>query len=284
MLAAALFLLAGAAPADGAPAWEKVYERPEKDGSLEALWADEAGWFAAGPGLLVAGGAGGVQPLPQGERTIVGFSGASRAELFAVGWNELVLKLDGSKWIEEHFVAGPPPRKRGRKVDDLLLRVDTLPVDGKPMPAAVGVWQVLVRHPDGTWQALPEAARREVLMLAHQGPKSVRPERCTLAAWQWVGKDRALFSCHDDRTFLFEAGKATPAGRLPRACKQGLDRPRVRGADRYTLCHGDLWRSDGTAWKRIPTPAKLRDIALTDRCLYAATQREVWRRCQGSAK
>jgi hypothetical protein len=269
-----VLLATAAAPG---PDWEKLYERPAKEQPLLAVWADAEGWFAAGPGALVTGDKAGVQSQPQGQRTIVGFSGATRAELFAVGKNELVLKLEGTKWIEEHFVSGPV--RSGPKSDDLIERVDTLMVDVKPMPAATGPSQVLVRHPDGTWQALPEVPKQKVLALAHQGPQEGSPAGCTRATWSWVGKDQGIFSCRDGRTFRFDAGKVTPLGKLGRGCKQGLDHARVRGPVAYTLCQGELHRSDGEGWLRLHVPAKLRDIAVTDRCLYAVSDRAVWRRC-----
>jgi hypothetical protein len=274
----ALFL---AAPSAAAPGWEKLYERPEKAPPMLAVWADESGWFASGPGLMVTGTAGGVKTQPMGELSVVGFTGESRKELFALGWDELILRLQGDQWVEEHRAIGLPRggKGHGRNADDLLQVVVTLP--GKPQPrvVAVGPWLVLVRHPDGIWQRLSEPERHATLMLAHLGLAEAAPKGCALAAWTWVGKDRAIFTCHDDRSFVLDAGKSTPMGKLPRACKQGLDRARRRNAEVSTLCYGQLWQSEGTRWRQIPGPAKMRDYAITDRCVYAVSDRAVFRRC-----
>lgn len=273
-------LLATTAKANATPAWEKLYTwtaKTGKAGAPQALWADESGWLAAGPGLLVAGGAAGVEELARPRYRPVAFSGPARAELYLVGWNQLILKLDGKQWIEEHFVAGDT--HSGRKGDDLLERVATLPIDGKPMPVATGPWLVMVRHPDGTWQELPEEPRQRVLGLAHDGPAGARPAGCAPGRWSWTGKDRALFSCRDGRAFLLEGGKTQALPRLPKAC-QRFERARVRGQDAYLLCAGQLWQSSEDRWRRVDTPPKPRDFAVTDRCLYAASGPAVWRRCQ----
>jgi hypothetical protein len=273
-LAWIIWLAAATAPA---PTWEKVYERPGKENFPAAVWADGDGWFAAWPGLLVTGGPGEPRTQPMGARWIVAFSGASRSELYAVGWDELVLKLDGTRWIEEHLVTGPVREDRNREAA-LLEQVTPLLIDVQTMPAAVGPWQVLVRHPDGTWQALPEVPRQRVLALAHQGPKEARPAGCAPGWWSWVGKDRAVFSCHDRRAYLFESGKVTPVGRSPKTCKR-LDRPRTHGSAVFGLCGGRLWRRQGDRWQSISGPGDLRDYAITDHCLYAVTAQSVWRRC-----
>jgi hypothetical protein len=274
-LAWMLWLVAATAPAP-APGWEKVYERPGKEDLPAAVWADADGWFAAWPGLLVAGGSGEPRSQPLGARWIVTFSGPSRSELYAVGWDELVLKLDGTRWIEEHLVTGPVRDDRNRDAA-LLDQVTPLLIDVQTMPAAVGPWQVLVRHADGTWQALPEVPRQRVLALAHRGPKEARPAGCGPGWWSWLGKDRGIFSCRDRRAFLFEAGKSAPLGRLPKVCKQ--PRARMQGAGIYALCGGELWRSAGTRWIGLEVPPRTRDLAVTDRCLFLATDRAVWRRC-----
>jgi hypothetical protein len=220
-----------------------------------------------------------VQTQPVGERSIVGFSGANRAELLAVGWDELVLRLENGKWVEEHFAVGPPKGKRGRNADDLLQSVVTLPGKPQPTAAAVGPWLVLVRHPDRTWHPLTESERRAASLLAHEGPPELRPTGCALASWNWVAGERAVFSCHDGRGFVFDAGKTLPTGKLPRACRQAVDHAHLRNTDAFTLCDGKLWRSDGTRWQLVDGPRKIRDYAVTDRCFYAVTERAVWRRC-----
>jgi len=275
----ALFL---AAPAASTPGWEKLYERPEKDRGLEGVWADESGWFASGPGLLVTADPKGVRTRDLGGRSIVAFSGASRAPLFAVGWDELVLRLEGDKWVEEHIALGLPQGgkgKRARDADDLLQSVATLPGKPQPLVAAVGPRLLLTRHPDGFWQRPDEPERQAASRLAHEGPPEARPGGCALASWSWVARDRAMFSCHDGRAFVFDAGKATPAGKLPRVCQQAVDHARLRGAQAYTLCAGQLWQSEGARWRPVPGPGKLRDYAVTDRCIYGVTERAVWRRC-----
>jgi hypothetical protein len=269
-----LWLLAVTPPA---PAWEELYQRPGTEKGLAAVWADEAGWFAAGTGVMITGGAGPPQAQALGPRSIVSFSGVSRSELFAVGREELVLKLAGTKWIEEHLVTGPVADDHGPR-GDLLEQVTPLLIDVQQMPAAVGPWQVLVRHPDGTWQALPEVPRQRVLRLAHEGPREARPAGCALNAWSWVAKDRGVFSCRDRRAFVFGGGKATPVGRLPRSCPHP-SRARTHGSDVYTLCGGGLWRWDRQRWQRVTGPSELRDFAVTERCLYVVTERAVWRRC-----
>jgi hypothetical protein len=282
MIAATTLALLLASPSNSAPpSWEKVYEHPDKKQKLVAVWADDRGWFAAGPRLLLSGDASGVHPQPVGERAVVAFSGATRAELFAVGWDEVIFKLEGDKWLEEHRALGEPKgsSQKGTSGADLFETVASLPGKPKPVLAAIGPSLVLLRNPDAFWQAVPDVERPALMSLAHQGPRGALPADCTLAIWRWVGQERAVFSCRDGRSFVFDAGKVAPAGKLPRACDK-LEHARLRGTEAFALCSGQLWRSDGKRWQRdVVGPAKLRDYAFTDRCLYAVTDRAVWRRC-----
>jgi hypothetical protein len=270
------------APARAAPAWEKLYEPIVEGATLGAVWADESGWFAGGDGVLVGGRDATARAQLSTKRNVTGFAGTDRVRLFALGFNELVLRFDGDRWIEEHFVADPPRGRRGRDLPELLQFATVLTVGVTPSTVAFGPWLVLLRHDDdGTWHHLPEVEREQALRLADDGPAFRRPAGCALASWSWVTPAQGMFSCHDGRAFAYRAGQLTPLGRLPgRRCRGVLDHPRLHRGTAYTICDGRLWRSTEGRWARLPGPERTRDFAVTDRCLYAVTPAAVWRRCE----
>jgi hypothetical protein len=266
--------------AKATPSWRKVYEVDSKTGWLTSVWADDdLQWVAAGSGVLITGGTKGVESQSLGERTVVGFAGKSHQELRAVGWDELIMRLDQGKWVSEHFAAGPPRGERGRNNLDLLQQAVRLPVAGRRSQVAFGPHLVLIRQSDGTWRRPPEAEREDLLRLAHAGPRIDKPAGCAGADWDWVDDEAALFTCHDNRTFLYRQGQTTSLGVLPRRCHAALQFSATRAGQVYTLCDGSIVSWNGKRWHVVSAPARLESFAVTARCFYAVSSQVVWSVC-----
>lgn len=89
----------------GAPGWEKQFTLEETGADLRTVWAAENGvWIAAGRNVVVRHDVAGVTTERLVGRTILGIGGRPRYGLYALGTDQLVLRLDGKKWVEEHFV------------------------------------------------------------------------------------------------------------------------------------------------------------------------------------
>ena len=88
------------------------------DGFVSAVWAvDRDEWFVAGKwGVTHVTKAG--RETRNTRSTVAGLFGESSANVFALGYDELVLHFDGKGWVEEHFV--PVPKRGPRDYDDLV--------------------------------------------------------------------------------------------------------------------------------------------------------------------
>ena len=89
--------------------------------------------------------------------------------------------------------------------------------------------------------------------------------------------------CHDRRAFLLQAGTITPKGTIPQKCYRSFDSLTYANGDIYASCSGGtLWKTEGQAWRPIAPPKTLREIpaiSFADGCLFVASGRSVWRRC-----
>jgi hypothetical protein len=276
VLAAVVFLalaMAGGSASD----WERVYSAGAGAGLGAIVVIDDGSWVAAGGDLIVRGTGGAVQATPQPGRSIVGLAGGRKAPLLAVGSDDLILRWSGVTWVQESLRVDAEKLSRSRRRALMLQGAVQLERDGI---IAYGPWRVLARQTDGTWVAPEEAERYRLMTLAQFGPHAPRPKGCDRLQWRWLSDGAGWLSCRDRRSYLVDAGgTAIDRGRLPRSCADSVGSVSRRGEALFATCgEGEVWRSQGTRWERLPAP-KVVAVAVDDRCLYGVADRAVWRNC-----
>jgi len=280
-------LLCATGPASSPPMarqWEKVFDGGANEWvyAVAAVSRDE--WFIALEGGVARATKGRVERHPTAPRQAEGLFVASRDSVYAFGDGELVLHHDGRQWTAEHVGPPPPrPRPRGTGAPDML---QAGYFSGATL-VAVGPSLVMAKQPDGSWSTPPKAERQKLWDAAGSGPPISKPPKCNLAGWHWLGKDRGLFSCHDGRAFVWDAGALTPKGKLPGPCADSLNATVEDAGELYLACNAaTLWRTEpGEAWQSVQPPKEkgLKEIAFmagAGGCLFVAGPRSVWRSCR----
>jgi hypothetical protein len=280
MVAAALslFALLATAPAVVAPAgWEKIIESTgPKEWVSSVLAFGPNDWFAGGVGWLARGTARGIERTPTGPRAVLGMVGEAPDDVFALGDDELIMHFDGKGWVEEHV--GLKPKKPGRGADILHAAFHS-----ESKLVAFGPTLLLVRKADRTWEPPPATESKKLLDLADSGPELKLPAKCDAAGWFWLGKSKAMFDCHDGRSFVFDAGKVTFKGLLPRECRRAFNSVTSGQGELFASCGpGKLWKTDGERWRPYASfmgVKELVSISVTEKCVFVASNRVVWRSC-----
>jgi hypothetical protein len=276
-------VLAGTSGSAGAPPpkWEKVFEGTPSDrfvSAVHALGRDE--WFAGGGWGVVRVSKAGVEREETQGRAVLGLYFQAPESVFAFGQDELVLHFDGKGWVQEHV--GPKPKRPGRGADLLHSAYLETSAPGTPL-VAFGPWLVLIRQANGSWALPPEPERERLSSRAQLGPDIKRPAKCDAAGWTWLGRDRAAFFCHDRRTFLFDAGTATPKGKLPGQCYRSISALTYANGEIYASCSSaTLWTTEGESWRRIVPPKgahEIPSVSVAGDCLFVASGRSIWRAC-----
>ncbi|MDB4982890.1 MAG: hypothetical protein JWM82_3642, partial [Myxococcales bacterium] len=89
--------------------------------------------------------------------------------------------------------------------------------------------------------------------------------------------------CHDGRSFIFDAGKVTPKGKLPVECRRAFNAVTFGQGELYASCGpGKIWKTNGENWGLHANfkGAKVGAISVTERCVFVAGTRAVWRSCK----
>ncbi len=264
----------------GDVAWRKVFGLSGSQASFRTVWADAVGWIAGGDQIIVMNRNGRVASTPEPGRTIVGLA-STRDGLFAMGFDQAILRFDGTRWVEEHFTILAPTATRRQRVAAILRGARVFGTGKDAATAAFGPWRVLVRRGDHTWLDPSETDRYRMNMLAQFGPDFSRPASCALAAWFWLDDHEGWFTCHGGRSFRYAAGATAETGKVPGACHQGGDDLAAVGTDLYLLCDGKLWKSSGEHWDRVSGPKDMIAVAGNTHCLFAVTLGSVWESCSG---
>jgi hypothetical protein len=166
-----------------------------------------------------------------------------------------------------------------------MLYVAYQPSSGGAGLVALGLSLVLVKQADGRWQARPPADRQSLLDTGLSGPPISLPTSCARAGWRWLGRDRGVIHCHDRRVFVWDAGALLPRGTMPRQCLDAFGSIAEANGQLYASCGGaSLWRTEGQAWRPIQAPVRAGPseyvaISVADRCVFVASNKSVWRRC-----
>jgi len=267
-----------ASPGEAAsPTWERAYDLPRSGSWISSLAAEGDVWIAGGKEILVRGGTT-ISTAPVPGKTVLGLSKTSQGFL-ALGADQLIMRLEGKDWVQEHFAPAPAKSPTRTKYTLVLYSARNL-ASGPTAPlVAYGPRSVLVRRADGTWVSPPENERDRLSRLAQLGPEGEAPVHCAPDAWRWLSGARGLLTCHDGRSFLREGSATKPAGSLPKPCRTSVDALDERDREIYLVCGGQLWRSSDERWTRVSAPKGLRAFAASDRCLFAADDKSVWRSC-----
>lgn len=170
-----------------------------------------------------------------------------------------------------------PRATRPRQVDDILQSL--LEVEGDAV--AFGPALILIRQ-RSAWTAPPEPARQKLRDLVSSGPPFQLPPKCARAGWFWLDKKTGFFDCHDGRSFLVRDGAITPKGKLPRDCSTGFNHLTTGQGEVFASCgRGNVWKTEGTVWRRYAAfkGDTVGSISVTDRCVFVAGTRAVWRNC-----
>ena len=276
--ALALYALLATAPKVVTPAgWEQVLQTTEPKGWISSVLAfGHDDWFVGGVWGVSKASAAGVQRTPTSPSAVLGLFGTKSDDVFAFGDDELVMRWDGTRWMGEHV--GPKPKRKGRGSDILYSGFYD---DSRVV--AFGVSLVLIRRADGTWDLPPASTSKRLLDLAQLGPPVSLPGKCDVAGWFWLGKNRGMFDCHDGRSFIYEAGKVISKGRLPPECRIAFNAVTFGQGELYASCgSGKVWTTDREHWALFATfkGAKVGSISVTDRCVFVAGKRTVWRSCK----
>ncbi len=277
--ALALCVLLWTAPPGIAPVgWEMLFKTTgHKEWITSVLAFGRDQWVVGGVWGLARPTSSGVERTTTSPRAVLGLLGAAPDSVFALGDDELVMRWDGKRWLEEHV--GPKPKRSGRGAD--LVYSGFYEDTGRPV--AFGVSLVLIRRADGTWELPPVPTAKRLLDLGQLGPSVSLPEKCDKAGWFWLGKDRGMFDCHDGRSFIFDAGKVTPKGKLPVECRRAFNAVTFGQGELYASCGpGKIWKTNGENWGLHANfkGAKVGAISVTERCVFVAGTRAVWRSCK----
>jgi hypothetical protein len=265
-----------------APAtWDRVFQGTGPDDWVYVVHAagrDE--WFLGGKWGVARASKAGLEREATPGRAILGLFFEGADSVFALGRDELILRFDGKKWIEEHV--GPKPRRPGRGADILYMAYYANPSPTAPI-VAIGPSLVLVRQSNGTWKDPPNVDRERLLEVGQLGPKITRPAKCDAAGWRWFGRSTGAFFCHDRRTFIVDGGTVTAKGKMPERCEATINAIVYAKGEIYASCDAaTLWKTDGQTWRQIPAPKELKEIpsiSVADDCLFVAGGRGVWRSC-----
>ena len=285
IIALALSVIAAASPERGYGPWEVVFDGGTTDGTVTSVWAVGArDWFAAGRWGVARSTPTGVERTANKGRGVLGLWGQTPSSVYAFGYDETVLHFDGHEWAKEHM--GATQSRRPKKGADLLYSAFTSEtVPGAPI-VAFGMSLVLVKDGASSWKVPTEPERAKLLDLGQGGRRDFAlPPGCDRAGWFWLGKDRGSFYCHDGRAFMFDAGRVSPKGRLPAACRTAFDALTSGRGELCASCSGGtMWRTEGEAWRSVSPPKRLKDIpalSVTDDCMFVGAERFVWRSCRG---
>jgi hypothetical protein len=262
----------------GETGWRKIFELPDPQGLFLTIWADADDWVAAGRNIVVRSHGGRVESTAEPGRAIVGLA-STRDGLFAVGAEEAILRLNDSRWVEEHFSPLPPTATRRQRYGSTLQGARVFGAGKDAVIGAYGPVRVLLRRGDHTWYEPPENDRYRLWTLALLGPDIRRPAGCARAEWIWLGVREGWFTCHGGRSFRYDEEVTTATGKVPAACHEAADDVATVGRVVYLLCDNRLWRSSDERWTRVSGLKDIVAIAGGTDCLLAVTTSSVWESC-----
>ena len=214
-------------------------------------------------------------------KVILDFGPRDTGKPFALGSDQFVARLDGTTWVQEHEGHSPAPdRRRGQYSDDLFAAGYLETTSDAPL-VAFGPYAVLTRQSNGSWTSPADSDRARLRDLAILGPQPKELSGCAGAGWLWLGRNLGWVTCEDNRAFLRDADKIEPLGKLPGGCRFQISASAFARGTVYAGCGSrGLWKSTGGGWQSVPAPKGVRSISLTTHCMFVATRRAIWRKCE----
>jgi hypothetical protein len=281
ILASYVVALVGSPNTSDKSPWRKVFETNDRGSWLTSVWAkNETEWFAGGKGFIVGSQNGITEKTPFPGKVILDLGPRDASSPFAVGSDQFVARLDGTKWVQEHEGRSTTQgRGDGQYTDDLFAAGYLEESPAAPL-VAFGPYAILTRRSNGTWGSPADSDRSRLRDLALLGPRPTEPPDCAGAGWLWLGRKVGWFTCQDSRAFLLASGKVEPLGRLPSGCRFHISASALARGSLYVSCGSrGLLKSTPGGWRAVPAPKEVRSIAVTARCMFVATRRAVWRKC-----
>ena len=161
------FMATTPGPVVGDSGWQQIYVVPDAKSGLSTVWSDGDEWVAAGKSLVVRGRANGIEAKELPGRTVLGIERVGR-DLFALGADQFILRLEGTDWVEEHFEAPAPRATTRQKYASVLYAARMAGADGSQPLVAV--------RPDRRQPALGVRNRIDLLptRVTGEGPRRRR--------------------------------------------------------------------------------------------------------------
>lgn len=257
--------------------WQRILtlDRMEPDALITSLWVSDQHtvYITGNRGVMRQALNGAVQREAIGtDDFMLDVWGTSDADVYAVGGRGAVVHYDGLRWMVERR-PGPAVRRSAELLSSVVF------VAAYQTVVALGPGLSLKRLPTGAWVAL--SAEENGYVRARWGGNGREPEPCLGAGLQAWAADRAgkeWVLCHDRRTYWLEHDVFVPHGSAPPECHLVFRHVFFHGA-LYATCNGALFRNVDTDWQREPIVENVESLSATERCLFAAGRRAVFRTC-----
>jgi hypothetical protein len=122
ILASYLAAVVGSPNTSDRSAWQKVFEANDRGSWLTSVWAkNETEWSAGGKGFIVRSENGIAEKTPFPGKVILDLVPKDASSPFAVGSDQFVARLDGTRWVQEHEGrSAAQERSCGQYTDDLF--------------------------------------------------------------------------------------------------------------------------------------------------------------------
>jgi hypothetical protein len=261
--------------------WQKVYEGTAKETRFASVWAANAEtWVAGGKKLLVVGKGASIHEHQLGGLIVMGIRQTPRG-LFAFGSHGAIWKIQDNDVHLEYQARKTEIRKP--RDPDMLFTLGEVEVDGKNGLLASGGIAVFSETP-GAWQRITDEEKARKLTIDElYGKWFPRPANCDSPTWVPISSARryGILVCRNRSAFLVRDTVLTALPRMPKDCRGYISGAEGGTQSTTVLCdeRRSLWQLRGSSWTEIKTGFMPDGMAASDNCIFAVSQRSVWRRC-----
>lgn len=263
--------------------WDEVYELPVSSAWLSVVWARSAEvWVAGGRQILVDALDGKIRSTSLPNLGVSTVANTYRG-VFAAGSHGAIWRIDAQGiHLEHQDVVGEKLKGRDRHQ---ILQIGEAELSGRRGILALSTEAIFSERP-GDWRLLASDAESNGqfandLLFARW---FARPQGCDSPTWlSFAGAHReGILTCRDRRSILLRAEKGFPLAHLPPGCGNPVQAAGGRDLAPTILCDGKIaiWTHRNGEWHALRTSFRPSGIAATERCVFAVTQRTVWRQCR----
>lgn len=266
-------LAAPATPPEAA--WTKLYEVRREDFGFGFVYVDGDTWFAPGEGVIVVGHEDGSTPTeyPMKNQFLQRIEALPNGALVAVGSPMVVAELEGARWLPHQVRAKPSTKRFG----DILASIDHLQEDGQSFSVASGPHALVVQVGHRKWQAPPAGEVERLRGLIRKGPRGAL---CPPLIWRGTSIGKGFYVCSGGEAFFYREGMHEALPPIEDGCSMsGIN---VNDSGVAFICESGVkfMRFDGArGWSAVTPPEELHTAVLGSSCLYANSQRTIWRLC-----